>query len=347
MGGAEKQVCLLADKFADLGHEVTLIGLTGCVIVKPSEQSIELIELGMQKTPLGFIRAYLQLRKIIAKNKPDVLHSHMFHANIMARLLRLTTKIKKLICTAHNTNEGGWLRMYLYSITDFLVDTNTNVSLEAVESFIIKKAVKNGNMQVVYNGIDTDTFIVKNNLSGISIPKDKFVFIAVGRLAEQKDYPNLLNAAALLKETNADFVILIVGEGGLKSELQRLVIELKLSKQVYFLGIREDIPELMNAADTFLLSSAWEGFGLVVAEAMACEKSVIATDCGGVAEVIGNCGTLVPPQNSQALAQAMKAMMNMTVEQRATIGKNARRRVVEHFSIDTITQRWLDIYEGK
>lgn len=330
-----------------MGHQVTLISLTVGTLVKPNNQSIKLIELNMQKTPWGFVFAYLKLRKILAKNKPDVLHSHMFHANIMARLLRLTTKIKKLICTAHNTNEGGRIRMRLYRITDFLADINTNVSIEAVDSFTRKKAVKNGNMQVMYNGIDTQKFALKNSSLDIYIAKNKFCFIAIGRLAEQKDYPNLLNAAALLKQTEPDFCILIVGDGELKIQLQRLAKDLQVDEQVYFLGLRDDVASLINAADTFVLSSAWEGFGLVVAEAMACEKPVVATDCGGVGEVIGHCGILVHPQNSQALAQAMRTVMGMTIEQRATMGGNARQRIVEHFSINTITQQWLDIYEGK
>lgn len=349
MGGAEKQVCLLADQFAEFGHQVTLISLTGSATVKPSEQSIDLIELGMQKTPLGFIRAYLQLRRIVAKNKPDVLHSHMFHANIMARLLRLTTKIKRLVCTAHSNNEGGKLRMLIYRLSNFLADINTNVSNQSVVAFVAQKAVKQGQMQAVYNGIDTKKFSPKDTKK---LPVDidvsnKFIFIAVGRLTAAKDYPNLLQAAALLKQGNPDFVIWIVGDGELKTQLQCLAKDLQLDKQIYFLGMCDDISELMNIADAFVLSSAWEGFGLVVAEAMACEKPVVATDCGGVAEVIGNCGTSVPPKNSQALAQAMQAVMEMTDEQRATIGKNARQRVVEHFSIDTITQQWIDIYEEK
>ncbi|MGL5947829.1 MAG: glycosyltransferase [Aeromonas sp.] len=107
MGGAERQVCDLADQFAAKGHEVLLISMTGETVNRPLSAKIEVVELRMAKTPLGFIKAYSKTRNLIKKFKPDVVHSHMVHANLFSRLLRLTTRFKKLICTAHSSNEGG------------------------------------------------------------------------------------------------------------------------------------------------------------------------------------------------------------------------------------------------
>lgn len=350
MGGAEKQVCLLADRFAHLGHRVTLFSLTDSAFVKPTHQSIKIIELGMKKTPFGFLCAYLKLRKLIKKSQPDVIHSHMFHANIMARLLRLTTKLKRLVCTAHSNNEGGKLRMLTYRLTNFLADINTNVSIKSVQAFIEQKAVNKGQMQAVYNGIDIHRFSPNDNkqiLATIDVPDDKFIFIAVGRLTEAKDYPNLFNAMAILKNINPNFVILVVGDGELKVELQSTVQDLDLNKHIHFLGVRNDVPALMNASDAFVLPSAWEGFGLVVAEAMACEKPVVVTDCGGVAEVLDDCGLLVKPRDSKALAQAMLDILNMTQLERQLIGKKARQHILENFAIDNIVEQWMVIYEAK
>ncbi len=100
----------------------------------------------------------------------------------------------------------------------------------------------------------------------------------------------------------------------------------------------------MRAADVFVLSSAWEGFGLVVAEAMATEKVVVVTDSGGVKEVVGDCGLLVPPQNSEALADALETALNMPPDKAKALGEKARLRIVENFNLESVVARWLEIY---
>ncbi|WP_265512294.1 glycosyltransferase, partial [Providencia heimbachae] len=138
MGGAEKIVANLADTF-NKENEIKIIYLTGEVIVKPESNNIELIGLNIS-SPFFFFRDYLKLRKIINDFQPDVIHSHMFHAIIISRLMKLTTKVPKLICSAHNTVDGGKFRAFMYKITDFLADMSTNVSKDAVSSFIQSKA---------------------------------------------------------------------------------------------------------------------------------------------------------------------------------------------------------------
>ncbi|SHM00381.1 ISL3 family transposase [Vreelandella subglaciescola] len=106
------------------------------------------------------------------------------------------------------------------------------------------------------------------------------------------------------------------------------------------------LQELMAASDVFVLSSAWEGFGLVVAEAMACERPVVATDCGGVREVVEDAGFLVPPRNAKALAEAMGRALRLSDDERENLGRAARQRVVERFSLEATAQRYLDVYRG-
>ncbi|WP_290434374.1 glycosyltransferase, partial [Aeromonas caviae] len=97
----------------------------------------------------------------------------------------------------------------------------------------------------------------------------------------------------------------------------------------------------------FVLSSAWEGFGLFVAEAMACERVVVATDCGGVKEVVGDAGFLVPPRDSQLLADALVKALSLPMAEKDKLKKLARSRVVESYSIDSVCEKWLSIYQGK
>lgn len=349
MGGAENLVTTLADGMSAKGHEVLIVYLTGSAIVIPKNPQIELIGLNM-KSGRGFLNAYLKLREVISKFKPDVVHSHMVHANLLSRLVRLTIKIPKLVCTAHSTYEGGRFRMLAYRVTDSLADISTNVSKMAVTEFERKGAVPLGRMVPVLNGIDYEKFSPNELARASSRQKycrdNKKVFIAVGRLFDAKDYPSLLRAFALVVEKDKNVTLWIVGDGPLRSDLEHLANELGISNHTLFLGVRHDIPELLNGADFFVLSSAWEGFGLVVAEAMAAEKIVIATDSGGVKEVLGDCGFLVPVRNPVELAEAMKNALALPREKCEVLVRRGRTRIVDNYSLDKTMNTWLEIYQS-
>ncbi|MBS4709103.1 glycosyltransferase [Aeromonas caviae] len=349
MGGAERQVCDLADQFTAKGHKVLLISMTGETVNRPLSSKIDVVELNMAKTPFGFIKAYWQARQLIKQFKPDVVHSHMVHANLFSRLLRLSVRIPKLICTAHSTSEGGRGRMLAYRITDKLCDISTNVSQEAVDAFFAQGAVTKGRMLAMHNGIDTErfTFDINHRIrlrTELNISEEIPLLLAVGRLNVAKDYPNLLLAFHHIIKAGSLAHLVIIGVGDQETKLIKMVAELGLCKRVYFLGLRHDVHEWMSAADLFVLSSAWEGFGLVVAEAMACERLVVATDCGGVREVVANCGVLVPPKNSTELARALTDCLSLSAEQVKEQGRAARQRIVEHYSLKSQAANWLRLY---
>lgn len=349
MGGAERQVCDLADQFANKGHSVLLISMTGDTVNRPQSVNIKIEELKMAKTPLGFIKAYWKARQLIKQFKPDVVHSHMVHANLFARLLRFTMSIPKLICTAHCTTEGGRVRMLAYRLTDHLCDISTNVSQEAVDAFVAWGAVKPGRMYPMYNGINTEQFVFNASSRArlrdeLNIDEKTPLLLAVGRLTQQKDYPNLFNAFQQLVEVGNPANLAIIGTGEDLPTLTTMVAKLGLSDRVRFLGLQRNVNEWMSAADVFVLSSAWEGFGLVVAEAMACERIVVATDCGGVKEVVGQCGILIPPVNSIALANALSVALSLTAEQAQAQGYSARRRIVERYSLKAQAENWIEFY---
>lgn len=349
MGGAERQVCDLADQFTAKGHKVLLISMTGETVNRPLSSKIDVSELNMAKTPIGFIKAYWQARQLIKQFKPDVVHSHMVHANLFSRLLRLSVRIPKLICTAHSTSEGGRGRMLAYRITDKLCDISTNVSQEAVDAFFAQGAVAKGRMLAMHNGIDTErfTFDINHRIRlriELNISEEIPLLLAVGRLNVAKDYPNLLLAFHHIIKAGSLAHLVIIGVGDEETKLIKMVAELGLCKRVYFLGLRHDVHEWMSAADLFVLSSAWEGFGLVVAEAMACERLVVATDCGGVREVVANCGVLVPPKNSTELARALTDCLSLSAEQVKEQGRAARQRIVEHYSLKSQAANWLRLY---
>lgn len=351
MGGAEKQTVLIANKMHEAGHNVMIISLTGDTLVKPND-GVQLNELKLEKTPFSLFKGLFKVRKIIKKFKPDIVHSHMFHANLFARLLRTFTKIPVLICTAHNTNEGSSLRMLAYKYTDKLASLSTNVSQDAVDSFIQKGASTAARMIVVSNGIDTSQFDFsmddrKTKRSELGIFDDTPMLLSVGRLTEAKDYPNLLTAYSLLIKNNKfqSFPrLFIVGTGHLEGQLKSMSKEFGIENYVTFLGQRNDIRQLMCAADIFILSSEWEGFPLVITEAMACKKLIVATDAGGITEALGDCGSVVPVKDPARLSQEINKMINLSDEQKEILGNKVRERIKQTNSIEKIIERWMSIY---
>jgi glycosyltransferase involved in cell wall biosynthesis len=276
----------------------------------------------------------------------------MIHANIFARICRLFYTLPYLICTSHNTYEGGLFLTIIYRITDYLSDFNTNVSNEAVDKFYKSRSVKIGRMVNVPNGIDTSKF--KFNFSDrITIRKDleilenTKVFIYVGRLTEAKDPFNLLHAFHFACEARNDLLLIIIGSGHLKDSLIKYVKKNNLIGKVIFFDFSDKVPSFLSAADCFILPSAWEGFGLVVAEALACNRFVIATDSGGVKEVLGNYGILVPPKDPIKLARAILEFLSFNSETLKNIGTSGRNHIVQNYHIKCIVDKWNLIYEER
>ena len=195
-GGAEKVVSDLADQMFILGHQVKIAYLTGEILVRPKNINIDLISLDLNNL-YGLYSASKKYKKLIQDFQPDVVHAHMVHANIFARINRIGCAIPKLICTAHNSNEGGQLRMLAYKFTNCFSDLNTNVSQEASESLISKGAFNKNNLITVYNGIDLNKF----NFFNKDKNSNELSFLSVGRFNKQKDYPNLFQAISILKNT--------------------------------------------------------------------------------------------------------------------------------------------------
>jgi len=345
-GGAEIQVRDLALSFKLRGHSVEIVSL-----LEPKAFTVELEDAGISIVCLNmhrerkksgtFVRAAMGLRRHIRLSRPDIVHSHMVHANILARLALAWKSMVPLICTAHSITEGGAVRDWAYRLTNWASTLDTTVSHAATNRFLADKVFKQNKTVTVYNGIDHNRYSPRTfsqNISG-----QEFRWVAVGRLHEAKDYPTLLNAMARCAGATLD----IAGHGDLYEPLAQQVHRLGLNDRVRFLGLRDDVPDLLPAYDGFVLSSAWEGFGLVVAEAMASAIPVVATRSGGPQEIVGEdetAGFLVPPRRSDALAAAMQRLMKLTPEQRQNMGMAGRNRVQAHFSLNAAVSRWEQIY---
>ena len=343
-GGAERVVCDLADAMFEKGNEVKIAYLTGDVITRPTNKKIELLSIGLTNAVM-LPKAYLILSRTIRNFKPDVVHTHMVHANILTRLVRMVTPMRKLICTAHSSNEGGVLRMLSYRATNSFANLTTNVSDTAVAAFEAKHAVPTDSMLTVYNGVNFDNFtydpeakttIVKE----LSLPIDTKVILAVGRFSAPKNYRNLLDTVHNLKDLlSKPFVLLIAGDGELRDEIEQLIITLDIQDNVILLGRRNDVPTLMSACDVFVLSSDYEGLPTVLIEALACQAQVVSTDVSGVHEIVGTHGKIVSTKSPVALADAIKDSL-----QNSNKNVLGQKHVENKFDLDLISDKWLKIY---
>jgi glycosyltransferase involved in cell wall biosynthesis len=349
MGGAEKQVVALAARMAERGHTVALISVKP-IAAEEWPAPVEVLYLNIRKLPWPALAGLMRARAFLRDFRPDILHSHSFHANMLARLLVLLVHGTVVVSTIHNVYEGGRLRMLAYRLTDRLSRRTVAVSKAAADRFTRLGAVPKGSCAVITNGIDIQEFSPDRERRarmrmemGVHA---KFVWLASGRVVAGKDYPNLLRAIVILSKTHSWAEVWIAG-GWADSEMARL-IELpefhQTEDMVRWLGLRRDLPALLDAADGFVSSSAWEGMPLAVGEAMAMEKLVVATNVGGVRELVGGEGCLVPPHDPAALAAAMRDVMQTDVSVSITNRRSARQRIRASFDMNAKPLEWESLY---
>jgi len=352
MGGADQQLLSAAREMLARGHEVFVVSLTPL-----GPMGLEARSLGIPTESLDMARGIpdprglLRLARLVRAWRPDVLHSHMVHANLMARVLRLVVPVPVLVSTIHNISEGGALLMAGYRATNGLVDHMTIISEAAADRFVRDRIIPRQLLSVIPNGVNADEF--RNVPTGAreSVRRSlglagEFAWLAVGRFEIAKDYPNMLHAFAKVRERQPRAVLLLVGRGSLQGETESLATALGLEGAVRFLGVRRDVPEIMSAADGYLMSSAWEGMPMVLLEAAAAGLPIVTTAVGGNHEVVGDgeSGFLVPPRDADALGEAMLRLMALPESDRRAMGERGRERVRNRYGLGRVVERWMELY---
>ncbi len=350
VGGAERQVIALAERTAARGHAVAILVLRPRG-VEEWRTDIEVVYLNMQKNAISLLAALIRARQFLQSFRPEILHSHTFYANMFARALNVIGAAPRVLSTVHNICEGPKWRTYAYRLTDRMSLHTTAVSQAVAMRSINVRAVPQSKCSVITNGIDTLEFSAQPERRSATRSTmragESFVFLAVGRIVPAKDYPSLLHAFDQVHSTFPQTKLWIAGEPGRNAPPVRWVSnasERDVDADVHWLGLRRDIPSLLDAADAFVLSSAWEGMPLVVGEAMAMRKPVIATDVGGVRELTGETAFIVPPGDADALAAAMLAVLGSPVDGLHAKGWAARARIEALFSIDSKADEMESLY---
>lgn len=291
-----------------------------------------------------------RLGRVLRDFDPHLLHSHMFHANLLARIVGRLTGVPRIVCTEHTMGQEGSVRRLLNRLTAPLADRITAVS-EQVGTFAREGiGIPSDQVVVIPNGIDIDR--CRSALSPdqarakLGLPPDQPVVGTVGTLRPVKGTDVLLRAFARLQESGPEAHLLVVGDGPEWDTLQALADELGIRDAITFTGNRSDIADLLAAMDLFVLSSHWEGLPIAALEAMAAGLPVVATAVGGTPGVVldGKTGLLVPPSDPPALAGALQQLLS-DPQQARTMGQAGRRRVEEQYTQQRMVERMEALYQ--
>ena len=352
MGGADQQILILARSMRARGHTVRIVALTplGPMGLEAQREGIPTESLELRRNPADLLRI-ARLVRLVREWRPDILHTHMVHANLLGRALRPLAPVGALVSTIHSISDGGRLRMAGYRLTNGLVDRVTIISRLAAERYVKIGAVPAARLEVIPNTVDLERFrpssearaAIRSEL-GVG---EEFVWLAVGRFQPAKDYPTMIAAFAQLVRASRSGLIL-VGQGPLRGAVETLLNAEGIKDRVRFLGVRRDVPDLMCGADGYVLSSAWEGMPVVLLEAAAAGLPVVATRVGGVAEVVedGVTGLLVPSGDPVTLAEAMRKIEAMSPERRVAMGAGGRALVQERYGTARVMAMWERLYSS-
>ena len=330
---------------------VALLDLGGPIKNRIESLGISVFIVGM-KSKLDLF-SIIRLSRYLKENKPDILHTQLFAADVIGRLLGGLHGIPVIITSIRNIYYGGKLRDLLIKWTDRFAVKTTVVSLYAAKRLQDANIVPGDKLLTIHNGLDPSDF--KLNLEDheiniirakLSIPEHHLFILAVGSLTRQKGYQYLFDALNLLKSEEINFHLVIAGEGRMQNELAKLADNLGIETHISFIGHSDEVNKLMAAADMLVLSSLWEGLPGVVMEAMASSLPVVATSVGGTPELIteGKSGYLVPPGNPEKLADALIKMINLSDEERKKMGQAGRKRVDKYFHINKMVKAYEDLY---
>jgi glycosyltransferase involved in cell wall biosynthesis len=309
---------VLAREYAEAGVKVETIGRSGTV-------------------PQRIGRLVRRLRQLA----PDIVHTHNPQAHLHGSWAAKLAGVPVIVHTKHGRGvPTGLLIRTASRVATAWTTRYVAVSGDAALVAMNLESVPSSKLQVIHNGIDVERFAERAGRAQLSNRA-----VTVGRLDPIKDHATLLRAVRLVIDKIPDFQLDVVGEGECLAELEALQSALGLGGHVHFRGHCDDIRPYLFSADFFVLSSISEGVPLALLEAMACGLPAVATDVGGIREVIvpGESGHLVPARSPEILAQAM-----LTVQGDGRVaelmGRAARRRVEEHFNLRRVVAAYEQMY---
>ncbi len=354
-GGAEMQVMRISQWMKKHGYEVVLVSM---MIPKADDWTQTLKDCGIEVQTLGMKKGYgdwkavFTMLKIVKKEKPKVIHSHMFHANLLSRIVWIFVKDIKVINTVHGEEEFLGKRRWVYRGLNCMSEITVCCGKTLAEQAQKMQCISKGKLKVIYNGLDTDQYKkndkIKDTLrSEFKLKDSDFVWISVGRLYPVKNQNYLIQEFTRLYSRFSNARLLLVGDGPDKDKLMKHVNKFGMDKAIIFTGKRNDISTFLNIADAFVLSSIHEGLPLCLQEASSIGLPLVATDVGGCREIVidGENGFLCKSEEIGGLCKCMEKVMELDLDERTRMSAKSREIAIENFEMDTIADKWIKLYE--
>ncbi|PHS09990.1 MAG: hypothetical protein COA78_11700 [Blastopirellula sp.] len=355
IGGAERCVVELATRLDSQYYRVSVVSIAS----RPQPGKDSLVQrLEKQGITVSFLncdsrwqifKAVSKLRHIWKLDPPSLVHSFLFHGNIISSWAMKALPGVKLI---HGLRvvEQGRIRRWLQSRYSCKAEKVCCVSEKLAQFASETLKLASPKIEVIPNGINLDQFDLaaelNSDLPDIFIDPMRKVMLCVGRLDIQKGLDWLLKTCPKFMSKLPKWELVFVGEGSERARLLKLAEESEFANAIHFLGQRSDVPRLMKLADLFLLPSRWEGMPNVLLEAMAAKLPVVVTDVEGTRELLGpgSENQLISFGNDQQLADQITLLAGDS-ELRESLGKSNRARVSDQFSLDQMIYKYDTLYQ--
>lgn len=357
-GGAEYQWRVLSKALRGLGHEVHVATLSSAPLEYAAE--LELADVPHYALAADFLRpgfgrpararslggATARLRRLVRALDPDVVYSSLTVTNLLARGATVGTR-SQLVWGIRGLSK----QLSLFPWTFFRLERGISgtvplivVNSEATREHYRRLGFRPGRWAVVYNGFDLDRFHPRPEARArlraeLGIPPGNFVVGCVARFAEEKDHGTLLRAVRIVRELRGDLSLVLVGKGSreVEARIREWIRALRLEDAVVLTGAQGAVEEYYAAFDVHVLPSSSESFPNAIGEAMASQCPVIGTDVGGVRELVGEAGVIVPPRDESCLAETLMDLLG-DESRRVLLGAAGRQRIESEFSIDRMVR---------
>lgn len=304
-----------------------------------------------RKIPFRFVLTNIwKLIRIFRREKFDIIHTHLYRANMIGRIAAILAGVPYLYATEHNTNSWKkpadifWDRL-LAKFSNKIIAVSDYVRYFTIS----QERLDPQKVATLWHGIWLRDFDEVNSRletrDRLGFHSSQPVIGSIGRLVPQKGYNFFIESIPTILNKFPDAQFMIVGDGPLKDELTEQAKYLGLDSNLTLTGFRKDIPYLLKAMDIFALFSLWEGFGIVLIEAMACSLPIVATNVGPIPEVVihEETGLLIEPEKPKEISKAIiKLLENPQLIRQ--FGANGRKRVEANFTAEKMIENLEKIY---
>ena len=297
---------------------------------------------------LQFPSAVRRLRRLLAEQRPDIVQTFLFHANIVGTLAARVAPSVRIVQGMRVADPTAWRLMAERRIGSH-VDRVVCVSRSVGDFYIQRGRIPSDKIVVIPNGIDMASCndVAGADLTALGMSPDRHAVVYVGRLHAQKGLDWLLRLMPTALAQRPDFDLLLVGQGPERARLESLARSLGIGDRVFFAGWRPNVREILKASRLLVLPSRWEGMPNVILEAMAMALPVLSTRAEGVLELLGEAAEeqTVPSGDGDGFVRKLLNLLDDASRAEA-LGRQNRQRAARHFSLDAMIAAYESVYEG-